>query len=83
MVRRRWPGGLSMPLQNLEKLLKRQRNISSMLLQQPLASLIATKDVMRRSQGDISGVVSAELNVFAELLGSEETRSRIHSLLKK
>ena len=55
----------------------------NLLLQQPLASLIATKEVMRRARGDISSVVAAELAIFAELLNSAETRGRIKSLLKK
>jgi enoyl-CoA hydratase/carnithine racemase len=54
----------------------------SMLLQQPLASLLATKELIQRSKGDISAVVAGELKVFAALLESESTRARIKSLLK-
>lgn len=53
-----------------------------MLLQQPLDSLLATKELIRRSKGDISTVVAGELDVFARLLESESTRARIKSLLK-
>lgn len=52
------------------------------LLQQPLESLIATKELMRRAKGDVSGVVVDELQVFERLLASEATRERIKSLLK-
>ena len=53
-----------------------------MLLQQPLDSLLATKELLRQSKGDISTVVARELDVFASLLNSESTRARINSLLK-
>ena len=53
-----------------------------MLLLQPLDSLLATKELIRRSKGDISAVVAGELDVFARLLESESTRARIKSLLK-
>lgn len=54
----------------------------SMLLQQPLDSLLATKELIQRSKGDVSAVVASELKVFAGLLESESTRARIKSLLK-
>lgn len=54
----------------------------AMLLQQPLDSLLATKELMRRAKGDISAVVASELEIFASLLESESTRKRIKSLLK-
>ena len=54
----------------------------AMLLQQPLDSLLATKELMRRAKGDISAVVASELEIFARLLESESTRKRIKSLLK-
>lgn len=75
--------GLVNSLAETGKVAEKAEEYIALLLQQPLASLIATKNVMRRSRGDISSVVAAELDVFAELLGTEETRSRIHSLLKK
>ena len=53
------------------------------LCKHPLASLLATKDLMRSSRVDISTVVAAELAVFANLLNSAETRDRINSLLEK
>lgn len=53
------------------------------LLKQPLASLVATKELMRNSRGDISWVIAAELSVFADLLNSKDTRERINSLLKR
>ena len=54
----------------------------TMLLQQPLDSLLATKELIRRSKGDISRIVADELDIFARLLETEATRSRIKSLLK-
>lgn len=53
-----------------------------LLLQQPLDSLLTTKELICRNKGDVSGIVAAELEVFAELLGSEATRGRIMALLK-
>lgn len=55
----------------------------SALLQQPLASLMATKELIRATAPDIEKVIDEELNVFGELLQSAETRSRISALLKK
>lgn len=75
--------GLVNTLAEPGKVAEKAEEYITLLLQQPLASLIATKEVLRRSQGDISSVVAAELDVFAELLSSEETRNRINSLLKK
>jgi enoyl-CoA hydratase/carnithine racemase len=53
------------------------------ILQQPLASLLATKELIRASQPDIETVIDEELKVFKELLQLEETRNRISSLLKR
>lgn len=55
----------------------------SVLLQQPLASLLATKELTRVTQPDIEKVIDEELNVFGELLQSVETRGRISALLKR
>lgn len=53
------------------------------LLDQPLSSLIATKQLMRESKPDVSAVVRSELKQFAELLQTSETQARIKSLLKR
>ncbi len=53
-----------------------------LLLQQPLDSLLTTKELIRRFKGDVKGMVAAELEIFGELLGSEVTRGRIKALLK-
>jgi enoyl-CoA hydratase/carnithine racemase len=53
------------------------------LLQQPLTSLIATKELIRYHGVDVSRVVAEELKTFAELLQSKETQGRIHALLKR
>lgn len=55
----------------------------SALLQQPFASLLATKELLRPSQADIDTVIKEELEAFKELLQSEETHSRIIALLKR
>jgi len=53
------------------------------LLQQPLASLVATKELIRCHGVDVSKVVSRELQEFTVLLQSKETQGRINSLLKR
>ncbi len=53
------------------------------ILQQPLASLLATKELMRASQPDIAKVIDEELKAFGKLLQTDETRSRISALLKR
>ena len=53
------------------------------LLTQPLASLLATKQLMRASQPDIGKVIDDELKAFQELLQLKETRHRINGLLKR
>ncbi|MEE4242252.1 MAG: enoyl-CoA hydratase-related protein [Desulfopila sp.] len=53
------------------------------LLRQPLASLLATKKLLKRSRGDVSMVVADELRVFKTLLESEATRSRISAFLQQ
>lgn len=53
------------------------------LLNLPLEGLMATKSLLKDSVTDVASVVDKELQVFEKLLGSEETQSRIHSLLKK
>ncbi len=53
------------------------------LLQQPLASLMATKELMRASHPDIERVIVEELKAFSELLQTDETRGRINALLKR
>lgn len=54
-----------------------------LLLKQPLASLLATKKLLRASQGDVSAVVSTELGLFKTLLQSEATQGRIAALLQQ
>lgn len=54
-----------------------------LLLKQPLPSLIATKALMRGSQPDVETLVDKELQIFKELLITEETQNRIASLLKR
>lgn len=53
------------------------------LLQQPIASLIATKELIRLHGTDVGKVVTAELQVFEELLESKETQGRINGFLKR
>jgi enoyl-CoA hydratase/carnithine racemase len=55
----------------------------SLLLQQPLASLVQTKELMRGSLPDVVSVIGDELKVFGSLLQSEETQARIRGLLKR
>ncbi len=55
----------------------------SALLQQPLASLLATKELLRVSLPDIETVINEELKTFKKLLQLEETRNRISFLLKR
>jgi len=74
--------GLINALAEPGKVRDRAEEYITMLQQQPLDSLLATKELMRRSKGDISAVVANELDVFAGLLESESTRARINSLLK-
>jgi enoyl-CoA hydratase/carnithine racemase len=54
-----------------------------LLLQQPLASLLATKQLMKAQQPNIEDIIDNELKVFGTLLATEETRKRISMLLKK
>lgn len=53
------------------------------ILQQPLASVLATKEALRASLPDVSRVVDEELSAFKELLQTAETQKRIASLLKR
>ena len=55
----------------------------TLILKQPLASLLATKELMRSSQPDILNVIDEELKAFSALLQTDDTRRRINSLLKK
>jgi enoyl-CoA hydratase/carnithine racemase len=55
----------------------------SVLLQQPLASLLATKELIRTSLPDIEKVIDVELKIFGDLLESPETRDRISALLRQ
>jgi len=52
------------------------------LMKQPQASLIATKDLMRSSHPDVENIVKRELESFGQLLQTEETRMRIRSFIK-
>lgn len=53
------------------------------LLKQPLASLVATKELLNVGNADvIEEVVTDELEMFAKLLESEETQARIQYVLK-
>lgn len=54
-----------------------------LLLQQPLPSLIATKELIRDHSVDVKQVVANELQVFEKLLGSKQTRARINGFLKR
>lgn len=54
-----------------------------LLLQQPLASLLATKEIMRASQPDVETVINEELKAFKELVQMDETRDRINALLRR
>lgn len=53
------------------------------LLGQPLASLVATKQLIRASQPDVATVIHKELEVFNGLLQMDETQGRIRALLKR
>ncbi len=53
------------------------------ILQQPLASLLATKDLMRASQPDVTKVIDEELKAFKELLQTDETQNRISAFLRR
>jgi len=53
------------------------------LLKQPLASLLATKELMRASQPDIGKAIDEELEMFRSLLQTDETRGRISALLQR
>ena len=55
----------------------------SQLLQQPLASLLKTKELMRDSQPDVIAVIENELKGFGALLETEETQARIRAFLKR
>lgn len=55
----------------------------SAILAQPLASLLATKKLVRSSQPDVETVINEELKAFAELLQTDETQNRINVLLNK
>lgn len=52
-----------------------------LLLKQPLASLLATKELMRESLADVEPVVAAELQMFSNLLQTTATRKRIEAVL--
>ena len=54
-----------------------------LLLQQPLASLIATKDMIRCHGVEVNKVVAAELVTFSKLVQSAETQARIMRLVKR
>lgn len=54
----------------------------ALLLQQPLASLLATKVLMRSSLPDIENIVTRELESFGSLLQTDETRKRLRSLIR-
>jgi len=55
----------------------------SLLLQQPLASLLQTKELMRGSQPDVISVIENELRGFGTLLQTAETQARIRAFLKR
>jgi len=51
---------------------------AALIASQPLASIMATKNILRQSQtADIPGAVARELDLFLELVLSEETQARI------
>ena len=54
----------------------------SAILKQPLPSLLVTKKLLRASLPDIETVIHEELKAFKELLQTDETKGRIHALLK-
>jgi enoyl-CoA hydratase/carnithine racemase len=53
------------------------------ILKQPLASLLATKELMRASQPDVEKAIDEELKAFKILLQTDETQRRISALLKR
>jgi enoyl-CoA hydratase/carnithine racemase len=55
----------------------------SQILKQPLASLLATKELMRASQPDVEKAIDEELKAFKILLQTDETQRRISALLKR
>lgn len=56
--------------------------VAEQLLKQPLASLIATKELLNVGNAEVvAEVVTDELEKFAELLQSDETQARINHVL--
>ena len=53
------------------------------LLKQPLESLIATKRLLRPAKPDVGRAVNMELQEFARLLDTKETRFRIQTVLQR
>jgi len=75
--------GLITAITEPEKIRKKVEEYISSILQQPQSSLTATKELMRQSKGDVGNAVTRELQMFAKLLQSEQTRNRITALLKR
>ncbi|SDP74158.1 enoyl-CoA hydratase/isomerase family protein [Desulforhopalus singaporensis] len=74
--------GLINQISNPEKAVDVAQEYIALLLRQPLASLLRTKELMRVSQPEVATVIDNELKVFCELLQTEETRARINGFLK-
>lgn len=65
------------------KILEATEEYIDLLLKQPLASLLATKALMRSSQPDVGEIIERELKAFSALLQTDETRERIRSFTKQ
>ena len=75
--------GLITAVAEPEKLKESVEYYISSILRQSLPSLIATKELMHQSKGDVRSAVLKELQMFAKLLQTEQTRTIINSLLKR
>lgn len=75
--------GLINRVAEAEKMLEVAEEYIDLLLKQPLASLLATKALMRSSQPDVGEIIERELKTFSTLLQTNETRERIRSFIKQ
>ncbi|MFT5701969.1 MAG: enoyl-CoA hydratase/carnithine racemase [Desulforhopalus sp.] len=74
--------GLINRLVEPEKMVDVVAEYTSLLLKQPLLSLLATKALMRESRPDVEELVARELKMFGSLLQTDETQKRINSFIR-
>ena len=74
--------GLINRLVESQKMAEVVAEYTTILLKQPLASLMATKALLHDSQPDVEKIVERELETFSSLLVTDETRDRIRSFIK-